>query len=410
MFDSLGKKIIKALEVKCDNAERGCKWEGTIGTLEEHDAKTMCEFTPVPCPKECRLNYEIRMITRKDLDEHLRKQCPNREYECKHCGMKDTYTNIVLHENKCEEKPFPCPNANAGCRKLILRTKISEHVENDCGYAVISCKYEKIGCDVKVKRIEMRPHEKDEKAHFHQAVKTVDKLRERLQLSSETIASMKKERNDVASKLKKQSEDMVDKLKSAMEQMESNEKDDTAVTLKSIIEQITLINELNKEIAVKLESTVVPVKRTFKITEYEKKTHTRGVFHSQSFYSSIDGYKMSIGIDPSGSGAGKGTHVSVLVDILKGDHDDNLDWPFIGTFSIELLNQLEDDNHYCKTVNFTKEQNKRAGSNLGYGKFIPHSELSHNPFDNTQYLKDDTLYFRVSVEVSGHKPWLECTL
>lgn len=106
MFDSLGKKIIKALEVKCDNTERGCKWEGTIGTLEEHDAKTMCEFTPVPCPKECRLNYEIRMITRKDLDEHLRKQCPNREYECKHCGMKDTYTNIVLHENKCEENHF----------------------------------------------------------------------------------------------------------------------------------------------------------------------------------------------------------------------------------------------------------------------------------------------------------------
>ena len=51
---------------------------------------------------------------------------------------------------------------------------------------------------------------------------------------------------------------------------------------------------------------------------------------------------MSIGIDPSGSGAGKGTHVSVLVDILKGDHDDNLDWLFV---SIELLNQLEDDNH-----------------------------------------------------------------
>ena len=29
---------------------------------------------------------------------------------------------------------------------------------------------------------------------------------------------------------------------------------------------------------------------------------------------------------------------------------------------------------------------------------------------NTQYLKDDTLYVGVSVEVSDHKPWLEHVL
>ncbi len=27
-----------------------------------------------------------------------------------------------------------------------------------------------------------------------------------------------------------------------------------------------------------------------------------------------------------------------------------------------------------------------------------------------EYLKDDTLYFRISVKVSDHKPWLECTV
>ena len=38
--------------------------------------------------------------------------------------------------------------------------------------------------------------------------------------------------------------------------------------------------------------------------------------------------------------------------------------------------------------------------------FIPHSALAHDPVKNTQYLKDDTLYFRVSVEVAEQKPWL----
>ena len=60
---------------------------------------------------------------------------------------------------------------------------------------------------------------------------------------------------------------------------------------------------------------------------------------------------------------------------------------------------------------FTPEFNTNAGGNgRGHLQYIPHSELSRNPASNTQYLKDDTLYFRISVEVSDHKPWLECTV
>ena len=102
--------------------------------------------------------------------------------------------------------------------------------------------------------------------------------------------------------------------------------------------------------------------------------------------------------------------MSVFIYILKGDHDDNLKWPFIGIVKIELLNQLEDKNHHLKTVPFNKEDDTCVGSAWGYRWFIPHSELTHDLVNNTQYLKDDTLYFRVSVEVSGHKTWLECTL
>jgi hypothetical protein len=38
----------------------------------------------------------------------------------------------------------------------------------------------------------------------------------------------------------------------------------------------------------------------------------------------------------------------------------------------------------------------------GCSGFIAHSKLAHDPLKNTKYLKDDTLYFRVS----DHKPWL----
>ncbi len=49
------------------------------------------------------------------------------------------------------------------------------------------------------------------------------------------------------------------------------------------------------------------------------------------------------------------------------------------------------------------------GKGYGYPKFISHADLAHKPLTNTQYLKDDTLIFRVSAEAPDYKPWLECT-
>ena len=178
--------------MKCDNAERGCEWEGTVGTLEEHDMMTMCEFTPVPCPKECRLKGTLLLIMRKDLDQHLKEECVNREHQCKYCEKKDTYANITeIHEDVCEKKAIPCPNSD--CSESMQRAEINRHLENDCEHTVISCKYERIGCDVKMKRKDMGAHEQDDKAHLHQALNTVVKLKDDLQSATETIESMKKE-------------------------------------------------------------------------------------------------------------------------------------------------------------------------------------------------------------------------
>ena len=49
------------------------------------------------------------------------------------------------------------------------------------------------------------------------------------------------------------------------------------------------------------------------------------------------------------------------------------------------------------------EKNAIAGDTWGRPKFIPHSALAHDPVKNTQYLKNDTLYFRMEVETE-HRP------
>ena len=114
-------------------------------------------------------------------------------------------------------------------------------------------------------------------------------------------------------------------------------------------------------------------------------------------------------VNASGEGEGEGTHVTVYACMVEGEYDDQLKWPFVGTIIITLLNQLEDKNHRSSTMNLTTEKDMQAGSGRGYDKFISHSELNYDPVYNTQYLKDDTLYFKISAsaEVTNYRPWLE---
>ncbi len=75
--------------MKCDNMERDCQWVGTVDTLEEHVG--VCQFTLIPCPKECKDDNGILKIMRRDLQQHLMEKCPNRDYSCEHCDLKGTY-------------------------------------------------------------------------------------------------------------------------------------------------------------------------------------------------------------------------------------------------------------------------------------------------------------------------------
>jgi len=119
----------------------------------------------------------------------------------------------------------------------------------------------------------------------------------------------------------------------------------------------------------------------------------------------------------NGFSSGKGTHVSYYIYFMRGRNDDNLSWPFRGEISIKLLNQLKDGHHRQHTLSKYKDKDnavnarvtegERASTGLGGPHFVPQSELNLNPLLNRQYLKDDCLYFQVSIELpSPARPWL----
>ena len=159
-------------------------------------------------------------------------------------------------------------------------------------------------------------------------------------------------------------------------------------------------------------------KFTFKLPSFNYHKNTSTLFFSPPFYTCEGGYMMCIRVVPYGDGQGKESHISVYAVVMKGEYDDNLDWPIQGIVTVELLNQLSDKHHH--TIRFTYPDGKSDVSTQrvmvgerakrGYGKtrFIPYTELGLK--QNCQHLKDDCLYFRVCIQTPCPKPWLACSI
>ena len=146
---------------------------------------------------------------------------------------------------------------------------------------------------------------------------------------------------------------------------------------------------------------------TFKLTDYRKKKELNELVMSCPSYISPNGYRVAIIVDVNGIKDGEGTHVTVVAAFLRGKYDAQLKWPFTGRIVFTLLNQLEDNNHHQVGATLTAAKNIQVGHDLGKSMFIAHSALGYDAVNNTQYLKDDTLYFKMSVESADYKPWLQ---
>ena len=146
----------------------------------------------------------------------------------------------------------------------------------------------------------------------------------------------------------------------------------------------------------------------FTLTEFTRRKQFNNEYYSQPFYSHPNGYKLCLKVHANGFGNGKGTHISIYARLMKGDHDNNLQWPFEGDIVIEILNWRENNSHYCGDTIRLNRYNDSDGSitsRVTKGEYVPklwgnicfisHSSLLYNPDKNTEYLQDDCLRLRV---------------
>ncbi|XP_003388776.1 PREDICTED: TNF receptor-associated factor 5-like [Amphimedon queenslandica] len=345
------------------------------------------------CPT-CRSSLEGKYFKDGRVErgiKSLKVYCTNTDNGCQWMG---TIRDIDTHLNSCTYQLVPCTN----CGVKMRRSKLMTHLTNNCPKRIVNCQYCK-------------------QRGTHQLITSRSHLKEcpsfPIQCSNEGCNEkiprcLLASHNETCPKAIVPCEYNTVGCNKVMrrEEQEKHNKEAINQHLDIAIKKIDALQVL------------LPKNHVLKINQYTKKKKEGEDWYSPGFYTSPGGYKMSLNVDVNGYGDGKGTHVSCFICLMAGEYDDILEWPFQGEITIELLNQLEDKNHMKRIIPFNEstppEQKQRVNegrsTGLGHHRFISHEVLKYNPFTNRQYLKDDSLYFRISIKVTSKtKPWLALT-
>ena len=416
---------IRNLHIHCTNKYNGCYWNGSLQDINNHLSK--CLYQIVECSNKCG-----EQLNRCYLRDHLTKKCPKRIVLCRHCKYKSQHRIIAgIHLTQCPNIPLHCPNN--GCKQKIKRCLMTQH-RAVCPHEMVMCSNR---CDFLLKRHELDIHLHNtcpkrivsciycEKEDEYQIINGdhYDKECPDYPLPCPNNGC----ENKIKRRLMTEHRDTCPKEEVVCQYSqvgchEMMKREDTPYHNQEHIEEhlskaVSMITELKcttQQLKVPQHSDGGTFLTKMKGFEALKETNTS--WSSPEFYTH-PGYKFCLTVHPNGCKDCEGTHVSCYIKIIPGEYDDALEWPFQGEVTVELLNQLEDKQHHKTFMYFDQEDGERNFQEcvIGYSNFIHHHELHSKIFlDSTQpksiyiqYLKDDMLYFRVTVDVhSETKPWL----
>ena len=365
--DKFNEREIRNLIVKCQNSSRGCEWEGELGNVESHQ-NGICEYQLVQCGNKCGAEIE-----RRDVEKHKKDHCELRMYECPYCPhwstyngayswsmyngayswstyngayswstYKGTYKKVISeHFKECAAFPLDCPN---NCEiKGIRRRDMSSHLAL-CPEEVVPCRYQSLGCKVRLPREQMKDHLKDKDTHLDIAMVTTSELVTKLnKVESKHSVSISTLQKQVDALLKKTSTEVV--LPPPVPPPKPWLKED----LFPRYPPCTLRVELHKD--------------------------RRGV--TPHFFSHPGGYGLELRVG--------GNMSNYIIDPV--DHPDNypLKWPIEITVNYVLLNQEEDKDHVHRECSRRITSPKDISRKSILFKDIP-----------PRCIKDNSLYIKIT--------------
>ena len=396
--DSRAERYIKNLKIYCTNKSNGCTWDGSVNEMNRHRTKT-CEYKSIKCP-DCK-----EEIMRKFLDSHLADHCPEREVSCPNCKEVGAYSFITSdeHIDECPDATVPCPNE--GCGKEMYRKLLQSHIKV-CPKEIISCSYSIAGCCVTTTREAVMEHEHQfTQEHLHMALDHIQQQDTKIQEQDTKIQEQDIKIQEQDTKIQEQDTKIQEQGATIQQQDTKMQQQDDEIRKQKVKleQQDTKLIQQDAEIQALKHRRIL--QNIFSIRNFQTTRKRLPHYYSPSFYMPSNGYKMNISIAFSDV-----NHLGYFVYLQQGDYDDMLEWPFRGEVTIELLNQLDDKDHYKNSTTFDSSTPESCSSrptvsrsNEGWGKpqFISYSNLS------SAYLQNDTVFFRITAIVhSTVKSWL----
>ena len=314
--------------------------------LDDH--LTTCEYALVQCKNECTKNKEVVQLLRHDLDNHLKNDCPNREYTCPRCKYIGRYCDITsTHFDTCPKVIIPCPNTD--CKASVPRCDLSAH-RSTYEFEKVPCKYAGIGCEEELLRKDLQQHEMDDALlHLHLTIKTVSELQKKMKLIGDNVATCP----------------CVFKMPQYHQHKSSKQE---------WYSPPFYTHPRGYKICLGVDAN-----------GYDNDTHV-------SVYTYLMKGKNDDNLPWPFTG-------KVTITLLNQLEDENYH---------TCKTSFSQDNEASRRV----VDREMATTGYGKQLFIPHNKLDYDEdFDKVQYLKDDCLYFQIKAKTPEPvKPWLTCTL
>ncbi len=136
------------------------------------------------------------------------------------------------------------------------------------------------------------------------------------------------------------------------------------------------------------------------MTNYSQHLERCDTWYSPPFYTHENGYKVHLRVDANWNQKG---YVSVLLCVLKGEHDHKLAWPLHANFEVALYNWRTNQPLFSKVLRlpgdaFCSRSTNDLPAHWGKGE-VEYISLASIPYDsakNTEYVQHNCLNFQVN--------------
>ena len=349
------KRALNEFRVYCPHRLSGCMWEGELGKLDEHlNSDPLPERQLKGCPFSVIECLHCKEGIRRDkITGHQLERCPQRPYTCEYCAeYKSTFEDVAhSHWPECKCFLLPCPNECKPSGSGIQRQCLDLHLKKECPLTVVQCELHHTGCEVTRPRKDMADHMKEDSvAHISLLVHELTQTKQEL---AHTIQELTQTKQELTQKVTTQE---LTRFEQELTQKVSTQGEELEVLR---ITQLLDIHQLEIQQQHELQGLRVEIEMqrdiprvTIKMAGFDELKKKDTDWYSRPFYTGMGGYKMCLRVVANGHGTGRGTHVSVYTCLMQGEYDSHLKWPFRGTVTIQLVNQLKDKKHHTDSYDY----------------------------------------------------------